>query len=115
MSISASTSIALTGRRSDFSVYHGQRNLVWVFVKDMPAPLFALLLPLHLLLNLMALLLFLRRGQFAVAWRAKRDAIAGLGAVWRKRRQIQAHRTMAAVGIWARLDKRLWPPVNRIS
>lgn len=106
---------ALTGRRSDFSVYHGQRNLVWVFVKDMPAPLFALLLPLHLLLNAGALLLFWRRGQFAVAWRAKRDALAGLRAMWHKRRRIQAHRTMAAGGIWARLDKRLWPPLNRTS
>ena len=42
---------AITGRRSDFSVYHGQRNIVWVFVKNMPPPLFALLLPLHVLLN----------------------------------------------------------------
>jgi GT2 family glycosyltransferase len=106
---------AITGRRSDFSVYHGQRNLVWVFVKNMPAPLFALLLPLHLLLNLAALLLFARRGQLGVAWRAKRDAVAGLRANWRKRRQIQAHRTMAVGPIWARLDKRPWPPLKSPS
>jgi GT2 family glycosyltransferase len=37
------------GADSDFCVYHGHRNLVWTFVKDMPGILFWLLLPLHLL------------------------------------------------------------------
>ena len=30
---------ATTGMTSDFCVYHGHRNLVWTFVKDMPMPL----------------------------------------------------------------------------
>jgi GT2 family glycosyltransferase len=106
---------ATTGRRSDFSVYHGQRNLVWVFVKNMPAPLFWLLLPLHLLMNVGALLLFVLRGQPAVAARAKRDAVARLGAMWRKRAAIQSARTIGAAALWHVLDKRLLPPVNRIS
>lgn len=100
---------ATTGRRSDFSVYHGQRNLVWVFVKNMPAPLFALLLPLHVLLNLGALALFLARGQFGVAWRAKRDALRGLGRAWAQRRAIQATRRARAGDIWTHLDKRVLP------
>ena len=33
-------SSALSGYRSDFAVYHGERNSVWTFVKNMPAPLF---------------------------------------------------------------------------
>ncbi len=35
------------GQHSDFALYHGHRNLVWTFVKDMPGILFWLLLPLH--------------------------------------------------------------------
>ena len=100
---------AITGRRSDFSGYHGQRNLVWTYVKNMPGGLFWLLLPLHLLANLAALVLFTLRGQAAVAWRAKRDALLGLPACWRKRRAIQAGRSATARAIWAMLDKRLWP------
>ena len=32
-------SSALSGYRSDFAVYHGERNAVWTFFKDMPGPL----------------------------------------------------------------------------
>ncbi|HVZ42284.1 MAG TPA: glycosyltransferase family 2 protein [Ramlibacter sp.] len=100
---------ATTGVRSDFSVYQGQRNLVWVFVKNMPPPLFGLLLPLHVVLNAGALVVLLARGQGAVGWRAKRDALRGLGKAWAKRRAIQAKRRVGARAIWARLDRRLWP------
>lgn len=100
---------AITGQRSDFSVYHGQRNLVWTFVKNMPPALLLLLGPLHLAMNAAALVLFLLRGQFGVVWRAKRDAVAGLPAAWRKRRGIQSARRIGTRQLWPHLDKRLWP------
>ena len=56
-------SSALSGYRSDFAVYHGERNAVWTFVKNMPAPLLWLYLPQHLALNLAALLFYPWRGQ----------------------------------------------------
>ena len=71
-------SSALSGYRSDFAVYHGERNAVWTFVKNMPGPLFWLYLPQHLALNMAALLFYPWRGQGRVAWRAKRDALLGL-------------------------------------
>ena len=40
------------GQHSDFSVYHGHRNLIWTFFKNMPGALFWILLPMHLLLNI---------------------------------------------------------------
>ena len=43
---------AVTSRRSPFSLYHGHRNLVGTYVKNMPGPLFWFYLPQHLLLNL---------------------------------------------------------------
>lgn len=100
---------ALTGRRSDFTTYHGQRNLVWTFVKNMPGALLWLLLPLHLLLNGVALLYFMRHGQARVVWRAKRDAWRGLPQVWRKRQAVQSGRTASLRTIWGRLDKRFFP------
>ncbi|EGV49786.1 glycosyltransferase family 2 protein [endosymbiont of Riftia pachyptila] len=97
------------GERSDFAVYHGQRNLVWAFVKNMPDPLFWLLLPLHLSMNLAAILLFALRGQGRLVLRAKWDAIKGLPGIWRKRRLVQAGRVASVGEIWYALNKRLLP------
>ena len=97
------------GKNSDFSVYHGHRNLVWMFVKDMPGLLFWLLLPLHVALNLVSIIWFALRGQGRVILRAKRDALLGLPKMWRKRQQIQKARTASISEIWRVLDKRLLP------
>ena len=100
---------AVTGRRSDFSVYHGHRNLVWALVKNMPGVLFWLLLPLHVALNLVSVIWFALRGQGAVILRAKRDALLGLPKMWRKRQQVQKTRVAPIRDVWQVLDKRLLP------
>jgi GT2 family glycosyltransferase len=83
------------GQHSDFAVYHGHRNLVWTYVKDMPGVFFWAFLPLHLVMNLAALLVFTLRGQGAVMFRAKRDAVLGLPKMWAKRRQVQSNRVVS--------------------
>ncbi len=82
------------GQHSNFALYHGHRNLVWTYVKDMPGMLFWAFLPLHLAMNLVALLIFTLRGHGAVMLRAKRDAVLGLPKMWAKRRQIQSNRVI---------------------
>lgn len=69
---------ASTGRRSDFAVYHGYRNLIWTYAKNMPPLLFWGFLPLHVLLNLTSFLLLSFRGQAGVAWRALWDGWRGM-------------------------------------
>ena len=96
------------GQHSDFSVYHGHRNLVWTFVKDMPGVLFWLLLPLHVLLNLVSIVWFAVRGRGGVIWRVKRDALLGLPKMWHKRQEIQSKRVATVSEIWRVLDKRLF-------
>jgi len=98
---------ALTGKRSDFCVYYGHRNLVWTFVKDMPGLLFWLMLPLHLLLNLVTIAYFIKEGQGKVILKAKRDALLGLPGAWRKRQQIQSQRRASLSDIWRLLNKNL--------
>jgi GT2 family glycosyltransferase len=98
-----------TGARSGFQLYHGHRNLIWTFVKNMPGVLFWLLLPCHILINLLYLLLalFIPSGKEIV--RGKRDALKGLGKALAKRKQIQASRK---VSIW-RIAKLLdWNPLS---
>jgi GT2 family glycosyltransferase len=96
------------GQHSDFSVYHGHRNLVWTFVKDMPGILFWLLLPMHVLLNLVSLIWFTMRGQGGVIWRSKRNAVSGLPKMWRKRQIIQENRIASISDIWQQFDKRMF-------
>jgi GT2 family glycosyltransferase len=79
-------SSALSGYRSDFAVYHGERNMVWTFLKNMPAPMLWLYLPQHLALNAASLFFYPLRGQGRAVWQAKRDAVRGLRAVLAQRR-----------------------------
>lgn len=97
---------ALTGVKSEFSLYYGHRNLLWLFVKNMPLPLLVALAPLHLLMHLAVVLRYLARGQGGVLIRAKRDALAGLGRNWKKRAMIQRQRRVGvlrllrAMSVW---------------
>jgi len=49
-------------------------------------------LPQHVLLNLVSLVYYPLRGQGRAVWRAKRDALRALGAVWQQRRTVQQGR-----------------------
>lgn len=97
------------GRHSDFSVFHGHRNMVWTFVKNMPGALLWIFLPLHLAANLAALIVFSFRGQAAVIVRAKWQALKGLKAAWKQRVEIQRQRSAPVRHIHAALSKRFWP------
>jgi GT2 family glycosyltransferase len=81
-----------TGRGSAFSIYHGHRNLVWTWFKDMPGPLLLLHGPMHLLLNVASLAWFGLQGHGRTIVRAKWDALCGLPRVWRQRKAVQARR-----------------------
>ncbi|MHC4148365.1 MAG: glycosyltransferase family 2 protein [Planctomycetota bacterium] len=87
---------ASTGERSDFTTYHGQRNLVWTYFKNMPQFLFWLYLPQHILLNLAMLVWYSLRGQARVIWKAKWDAVKGLRRVLEERRGIRRTRRVSA-------------------
>jgi GT2 family glycosyltransferase len=93
------------GQHSEFALYHGHRNLVWAFVKNMPGALFWALLPLHILLNVVTIIWFAARGQGAIVLRAKRDACKGLPKMWRKRQYIQKMRVATVTDIWRQLNK----------
>jgi GT2 family glycosyltransferase len=103
-------SSALSGYRSDFAVYHGERNAVWTFAKNMPGLLLWRYLPQHLLLNLAALLFYPWRGQGRVVWRAKRDALFGLKPMLAERRRVQGARRVARDALRASMARGLLAP-----
>ncbi len=84
---------ASTERVSGFSLYHGHRNMVWTYFKDMPSALLLLTLLPHLLINLISVLWYCSRGHGQTICRAKWDALKGLPAVLSQRHLIQRQTT----------------------
>jgi GT2 family glycosyltransferase len=102
---------ASTGARSAFALYHGHRNLVWTFFKDMPSPWFWLYLPLHLTFNLLTVAYFALAGHAATIVRAKRDALRGLPKAWEKRRLVQAQRKIGGGEVVRQMNTNLLGPI----
>lgn len=94
------------GARSDFATYHGHRNMVWVYLKNMPGILFWLFLPLHVIANLVSLIILTLRGQGKVGVRAKIDALKDLPKMWKKRQLIQSKRVASILDILRALSFR---------
>jgi GT2 family glycosyltransferase len=91
------------GKRSEFTTYHGQRNLVWTYVKNMPLFLFWLYLPQHILLNLAML------SWYSLRW----DALRGLPRVLKQRRRIQKTKRVSARELRCVMGKGLLRPYLR--
>jgi GT2 family glycosyltransferase len=87
-------------------VFYGQRNLEYLFWKDMPLPLLLRCLPAHCLFDLLALGHFAARGRGLAFLGAKGAALLKLPAVWRKRRAAQARRLVSAASLLRQLERR---------
>ncbi len=101
---------ATTGRRSEFTTYHGHRNLVWTYFKNMPGFYLWLYLPQHLAMNLVSLVLFSLRGQARAIFRAKRDALKGLPRAIAQRRVNGYLRTVPAQELVSTMRRGLLTP-----
>lgn len=100
----------LTGRNSDFSIYHGHRNLVWSYFKNMPTRLLWHYLLQHLLLNIATLLFYGFTGRFSVIARSKIDAIRGLPAMLQERRRVQSLRRVRNRDLRGLMVRGFWKP-----
>jgi len=97
------------GPRSDFAVFHGSRNRIWVFIKNTPPLLFWLTLPLHVLTTAVLFARHAMRGELAAPLRGLRAALADLPMILAARRETQARRKatsweIAAAMTWNPLD-----------
>jgi len=100
---------AVTGRASAFSVYHGWRNRIWTFWKDMPAALLWPCLPLFALAHLPLLALAARHGQARAALRGAGDGLRGLAGLAASRRAVQRSRR---IGVGALMAALTWSPLG---
>lgn len=82
---------ASLGKESEFAIYHSQRNMLWMFIKNMPSPYLWKYLPLHLAMNIGYALFYTFCCCPCISLRAMKDAILGIPSALRKRREIQAN------------------------
>ncbi len=101
---------AITGFRSDFSIYHGHRNMVWAYFKNMPAPLLWLYLPQHLLANVLTIARYAGTGQAGVILKSKWHALKALPRVLRARKEAQSKRRVRVREIWRHMSRGLLAP-----
>ncbi len=99
----------ITGRHSDFTIYHGHRNRIWLAYKNTPFWLYWPVLPLHILANLY--LLF--RAPFAGITKPYLKGIlhgyAGLARFKADRRRLQSQRNVSYRSLIKALE---WSPVK---
>jgi len=95
---------ATIGRVSGFAVYHGQRNLEWLYVKNTPPSLLLTTLPSHVMYVAAAAVHFTRTGALGPFVRAKLAALAGMPKALRKRRQVQRTRRVDAAQLRPMLE-----------
>jgi len=90
---------AISGKQSDFAVYHGVRNRIWTFYQGMPLPLLVLLAAPQIAANVL-LALKAPKSFSAATWRGLRDGYGGLGRVlFARRRAVQRTRTASSGAI----------------
>jgi GT2 family glycosyltransferase len=100
---------ASLGVRSDFALYHGYRNRLWLYLKTMPLALLILTLPIHIGLTLAGAFKDTLKGKGRLVFHALRDASQGLRPILEHRKLIQKTRQIGSL----RLAKSLtWNPVK---
>jgi GT2 family glycosyltransferase len=86
----------ITGVGSPFSVFHGSRNRIWTYVKNMPPLLLWPFLPFHILGNL---ILLCHIPTAKTRWKGIRAAFKGLKPIWQSRRELHASRKASTLQI----------------
>lgn len=103
---------AIAGRASDFAVFHGVRNGVWTYVKNMPGGLLVLTAPVWLVGSLMLLARGAVRGVLAPTWQGFVAAFKDLGPALRSRKEMRARRRVSPGAIAAAL---VWNPFSYLG
>jgi N-acetylglucosaminyl-diphospho-decaprenol L-rhamnosyltransferase len=103
-------SLSSGGADNEFVLYHGIRNSIWALAKNAPGTWLLAFSPWIVVAHGGVVLRNLRKGRWRTLGRLYRDALAGLPAMWRKRRRIRASRRLPAAAWWSWVEPRLYDP-----
>ncbi len=103
---------ASSGRLSDFAVYHGTRNRLWTFIRNMPTTLFWLLLLPHFAATLLLWAHTAWRGAGPAYGRGLADGLKGWSQAWQARKAIQAKRKVSLIDLARQFA---WSPLSLLK
>ena len=105
---------AISGRHSAFSSYHGTRNRIWTYAKNMPTPLLVLTAPVHLVLSVYLIFRSAMIGCFKPTLRGTWHGVRDLPAIlsdprWRVRKRKRSMMDLLRTMTWnpLRMNQRL--------
>jgi GT2 family glycosyltransferase len=93
------------GYVSDYTVYYGNRNIVWYPIKDFPLPLLLTSLPFMVGRSLGVIPYYMLKGHGVTILRAKADALAGIPKMLGKRRNGRKNDINKFISTWADIKK----------
>lgn len=102
----------ISGRASDFAVFHGARNGLWTYVKNMPLRLLMFTAPVWLLGTLAILCRGLLTGRFGATFKGLRAAFSDLGPALADRRRLKGMRRASVGNIAGALS---WNPLRFLA
>ena len=102
----------ITGRASDFAVFHGARNGFWTYVKNMPGWLLTMTFPVWIFGTLAILLRGIVTGRFGATIRGLGAAFGNLGPALEARRELRKRRRASVGEIAAALS---WNPFRFLA
>ena len=103
---------AITGNRSDFTMYHCTRNMIWTYLRCMPLPLLLLTLPLHVGMVAFIYLWSIKQGRNKPVGRGIYDGIKAIRTSLHERRTIQLTHTASTANIASAM---IWNPLQIIK
>ena len=93
------------GYVTDYTIYYGNRNIVWYPLKDFPAGLLLTSLPFIVGRSLGVIPYYMRRGRGATILRSKADAVKGVPKMLGKRRKSGKNDINKFIRTWADIKK----------
>ena len=104
---------ASSGENSPFTLYHGHRNLVWTYFKNMPARLLWKHLLQHIGLSILSIFYYGVKGHTLTMLKAKIHALAEMPNVFRKRKSVMQSSLVDAGQLKSHMQQALLPQRNR--
>ena len=101
-------SVASGGPNSDFVLYHGIRNSLFVLVKNLPMHLLLRNIGWMMVLHGAIVLRYITKGKPGIVLRLYRDFLSGVPAMWRKRPQIIRDKSIVAKQISQRISRKFY-------
>ena len=92
------------GQDSDFAIYHGHRNLIWAYWRNMPLALLLISLPIHIAANVFAILFFSIKGKGKIVLKAKLDALKNFPEILKQRKKIQRERRVSSLKLFSSIN-----------